>query len=69
MVTLVLPAGAIASIRLLRADQSCDSGIVTAGQAEAWWARYMVAGAPGTVAVFMTSLFWSRSLTQPFQVL
>src|SRR3954470_21634746 len=61
MVTLVLPVGVMASILELSAVQSSLSGIIEVGQAEAWWARNSVAGAPETVAVFITSLFWSRS--------
>src|SRR6478735_10172318 len=69
MVTLVLPVGVIWSILEFNAVQSDESGIAAVGQLAAWWARNSVAGEPGTVAVFDTSLFWSRSLTQPFQVL
>src|SRR5262245_55336234 len=66
MVTLVLPVGVIASILACSAVQSSVSGIIDVGQAGAWWARNSVAGAPATVVVLLTSLFWSRSLTQPF---
>src|SRR5262245_31607386 len=69
MVTLVLPLGVIASILALSAVQSVDSGIIAVGQADACCARYIVAGLPDAVAVFFTSLFWSRSITQPFHVL
>ena len=48
MVTLVLPAGVIASTLLLSAVQSVDSVIMAVGQADAWCARYMVAGLPST---------------------
>ena len=57
MVTLVLPAGVIASILLLSAVQSEDSVIMDAGQFAAWWARYMVDALPATGAVLSTSLF------------
>src|SRR5262245_37602886 len=57
MVTLVLPAGVISSIRALSAVQSSLSGIIAAsGQFDAWWARNRVAGASVTVAVLVTSL-------------
>src|SRR5690349_14989210 len=61
MVTLVLPAGVMASTLEFSAVQSSLSGIIAAGQFAAWWARNSVAGEPATVGVLVTSLFWSRS--------
>src|ERR1700688_3036680 len=64
---LVLPFGCMAVILLDSVVQSLLSSINDTGQREYCSAGYNVP--PATGASLVVSKFWSRSVTQPFQVL